>query len=166
MKQVIVFLLKRDRKIEQIRRKYSPNYKKFKPHITLVYPFEVESQIKLYQHIKNSINKIKPFKLSLRGLKKSAKEYYLYLLVDEGKNKLMELYKQLNSGLLKKFKNKNMLKYIPHLSLGVFKTESDINKAIREIEPEKLYFETKISSIQLLTLNKFNSIKHIKNFKL
>ena len=166
MKQVIAILLKREKNIEQIRKIYVPNYRKFKPHITIVYPFEFRSQKELYRHIETSISKIKPFRLSLCGLKKSAKEYYLYLLVSLGKNELIKLYKNLNSGILKYFKNKYMPKYIPHLSLGVFKTNDEIKNAIREIKKENICFKTKIDSIQLLTFDKSHSLKRIENFKL
>jgi len=136
------------------------------PHITLVYLFEIENQKELYTHIQESIKNIKSFDLSLCGLKKSAKEYYLYLLVDKGKDKITKLYQKLNSGILKDFKNKDMPKYIPHLSLGVFETKKEIGIAISEIKKEEICFETTINSIQLLTIDKDHSLKSTKNFKL
>lgn len=166
MIQVIALLLKRAKKIEAIRKKYIPDYKKLKPHITIVYPFKVKSQNELCGHIKTSINKTKPFRLSLCGLKKSAKGYYLYLLVNEGKTELIKLYKNLNSSLLKDFQNKDMPKYIPHLSLGVFKTKNEINKAIQEIQKQNICFEAKVGSIHLLTIDNSHSLKSIKNFRL
>jgi 2'-5' RNA ligase len=166
MRQAIVLLLKRDQKIEQIRKKNIPNYKKFKPHITLVYPFEVENQRELHVHIETSIKKIRPFRLSLCSLKKSINGDYLYLLVNKGRHEVLGLHKQLDSGILKGLKNKDMSRYIPHLSLGVFKTNSEIKQAIREIKKENLCFETKINSIQLLTFDRIGAIKSIKNFKL
>lgn len=166
MNQAIVILLKKDKKIEQIRKKYVLNYPKFKPHITLVYPFEVKDQDKLYGHIKRSVKGIKPFDLSLCGLKKSVKDYYLYFLVDKGKNKTIKLYKKLNSGILKNFKNKDMPRYIPHLSLGIFKTKKEIDNAVIKIKKENVCFETTVSSIQLLTIDKTHSLKSVKNFKL
>ena len=51
MKQVLTIFLEKDEQIEQIRKKYVPNYEKFEPHITLVYPFEIEDQDKLKEHI-------------------------------------------------------------------------------------------------------------------
>jgi len=71
MKQVINILLKLDKKIEKIRRKYDPYSNKFKPHITLVYPFEFQDQEALISHIKNSIKGIKPFKISLEKIGES-----------------------------------------------------------------------------------------------
>ena len=165
MKQVINLLLDIGEDIMIIKEK-SDSYNKIKPHLTLVYPFEVSNQEKLKEHINNSIKEIKPFKLVLNGLQKSAKEYYLYLLVDEGKKEIIKLYKNLNSGILSEFKNKDMPTYIPHLTLDVFKTEEEINKAIKDIEEKDLRFEVIVKSIQLLTLNNDLTINKKEDFKL
>jgi 2'-5' RNA ligase len=166
MKQVITIFLQKDKNIELIRKKYIPNYKKIEPHITLVYPFEVKNQAKLKEHILNSINKVKPFEISLKGLKKSAKEYYLYLLVNEGKENILNLYNKLNSGVLKNFKNVDMPVYIAHLSLGVFGSEKRIEEAIKDISKMNISFKTKVKSIQLLTINEDESLKSKEDFSL
>lgn len=158
-KQVINLMLKINPKRYNIPKKY-------KPHITLVYPFEDIDQKKLNEHIKKSIKNIHPFRIVLRGLQKSAKEYYLYLLVKNGKSKVMKLYRNLNSGLLKGFKNKDMPRYTPHITLGVFKTKKELDLALKQEKARRKEYIVKINSIQLSTLNKNNSIKSIKNFKL
>jgi len=166
MKQAIAILLKEDKNIEKIRKKYVPNYKKFKPHITLVYDFKINNQKQLNEHIKNSIKGIKQFKLSLESLKKSTKGYYLYLLVKKGKKEIIKLYKKLNSRILKGFKNKDMPKFVPHITIGLFETKKEINRAIKEIKKENIKFKTKINYIDLLNLDKNDKIKSIKRFKL
>ena len=166
MKQTIVILLKKNKRVEKVRRKYHQGSKSFKPHISLVYPFQDINQRDLYEHISNSIKSMRPFKLILSGLKRSAKEYYLYLLVDKGKDKVMSLYKNLNKSLLKDFKNKDMPRYIPHLSLGIFRNKKEIDTAINKLRKEKLKAEYVISEIHLITLNKNLTIKSTKKFKL
>ena len=156
----------RDRKIEEIRKRYGADIKKFRPHISLVYPFEVKDQERLFAHIKHSIKDIKSFKIILKKLEKSKREHYLYLSPIKGKNNLLNLHKKLNSGILNKFKNKDMPKYIPHLSLSNFESKKEIDNAIKELSKEKPIYKTKISAIQLLTLNKDFSIKLIKKFRL
>ena len=165
MKQAIILHLKKNNQIEKIRKLYTPNYSKFKPHITLVHPFEVSSQDLLASHIKNSIDGTRSFNLTLNGLKESAKEFYLYLLVDEGKSDIIKLYQRLNSGILSRFKNKDMPVYIPHLTLGVFKSKEEMEEAIKQIKTP-LKFKMKIKSIELITLNKDFSINKSKYFKL
>ena len=159
MKQIINIILK-------IKHKSINLSKKIKPHITLVYPFEDFNQQDLIKHIENSIEGIKPFQITLKGLKKSAKDYYLYLLVSKGKNKIIKLHKKLNSGILKYVKNKDMPRYIPHITLGVFKSKKEINSAMKNSLLKNQEYSTKVNSIQLLTLNKNNPIKSIKNFRL
>ena len=44
MKIGINIILKLDKKTDKIRRKYDPYSHKFKPHVTLVYPFEFKDQ--------------------------------------------------------------------------------------------------------------------------
>ncbi len=166
MKQVINILLKPKKKIERIRKILGVNIKKFKPHITIVYPFDLENQNNLSNHIKSSIQDVKKFKLTLNGLKKSAKGNHLYLLVDKGKKELIDMHKKLHRKILKDFRNKNIPKYIPHLSLGNFKSRKEIDKAIQEIKKQNLYFEMQIKSLQLITLKRNYSIKKIKNFNL
>ncbi|MFW6030435.1 MAG: 2'-5' RNA ligase family protein [Halanaerobiales bacterium] len=164
MKQSITILLDKDESIEQIRKKYIPNYEKFEPHITLVFPFEFEDQDKLKEHIYESLENFEPFKISLEGLQKSSKDYYLYLLVDKCKKEIINLHKKLNSGILKDFRNPDMPKYIPHLSMGVFESNEEIEKAIEEISKMNIKFETRVNSVQLLTLDEDHSLKSKKDF--
>ena len=166
MKQTLAIFLNKDKKIEQIRKKYVPNHEKFEPHITLVYPFEFKNQDKLRKHITESIKDFEPFEISLKGLQKSAKGYYLYLLVDKGKEKIISLHEKLNSGILDTFRNPEMPKYIAHLSIGVFESEEEREKAIKEISKINIGFETKIKSIQLLTIDENHSLKFKEDFKL
>lgn len=161
--QVIAIILKKDKKIEKIRKKYISD-KNIKPHITLVYPFEVDSK-KLDEHIKKVVKKIKPFKLRLTGLRKSTTGHYIYLLLDKGKDKVTELYRNLNKGVLRNFRNKDIPRYIPHLSLGEFKSKREIDKAIKEVKKENINFKTEIKSIQLLTIEK-GALKRTQNYQL
>lgn len=164
MKQVLTIFLEKDERIERVRKKYFPNYEKFEPHITLVYPFEFENQDKLKEHIIKSLNGSKPFEISLEGLQKSAKGYYIYLLVNKGNEKIFRLHKTLNSGLLNNFRNPDMPEYIAHLSIGILQNEKQREKAIDEISKMNIKFEMKIKSIQLLTIDEDHSLKSRVDF--
>ncbi|MFO7710840.1 MAG: 2'-5' RNA ligase family protein [Candidatus Woesearchaeota archaeon] len=150
--QVLTIFLEKDEKIEQIRRKYVPDHEKYEPHITLVYPFRFEDQTKLKEHIHDSLKAFEPFEISLEGLQKSARGYYLYLLVNKGKEKIVSLHERLNGGILKDFRNPDMPRYIPHLSIGIFDSEEEREKAIDHISKMDIRFETRVDSIQLLTI--------------
>ncbi|MFP4424762.1 MAG: 2'-5' RNA ligase family protein [Candidatus Woesearchaeota archaeon] len=150
--QVLTIFLERDEKIEKIRRRYVPDHEKYESHITLVYPFEFEDQAKLKKHILESLKAFSPFEISLEGLQKSARGYYLYLLVNKGKEKIVSLHESLNGGILQGFRNPDMPRYIPHLSIGIYDSEDERGKAIDDISREDIRFETKVDSIQLLTI--------------
>ena len=162
MKQAIVILLKDNEALASIRKKYEPNYKKYRPHVTLAFPFEDIEQEKLILHINNSIKNIKRFKLKFQGLEVSKKEFYLFLLVNGGRSIVNNIHKNLYGKLLGKWLRKD-IPYVPHITLGVFKNKKEIDKAIKE---KKICFKQEIRTIQLLTLKEDDSIKSIKNFKL
>ena len=166
MKQVLTLFLEKNEDIEEIRKKYVPNYEKFEPHITLVYPFEVEEQNKVKEHINKVLEEFKIFNISLEGIQKSAEGYYLYLLVNKGKEIIEKLHGKLNGGILSDFKNQDMPVYIAHLSIWVFESEEEREKAFEEISKKKIYFETKINSIQLITINEDHSLKNKEDFML
>jgi len=164
MKQVINIILKRDEIIENLRKEYLNDSENVEPHITLVYPFEIKNQSILKKHIKDSLKSFELFDISLKGLKKSFKEYYLYLLVDEGKEEIIRLYKMINQGILKDFKNPDMPEYIPHLTIGIFSSENQREKAIKEISKIKPFIKKRIDSIQLLTIDENGIMKSRKDF--
>ncbi|MBS3074906.1 2'-5' RNA ligase family protein [Candidatus Pacearchaeota archaeon] len=155
-----------NRKIRTILKKYHPDYKKYKPHITLVYTFSVNDEKSLETHIKNSIEITKKFNILLKGLKKSKHEYYLYLLINKNKKKIMDLYRKLNLGILEGLKNPKLPVYIPHISLGIFKNKKQIDSVIKELKKQPIQIKFKVNKISLLTLNNDDSIKKIKNFYL
>jgi 2'-5' RNA ligase len=59
-----------------------------------------------------------------------------------------------------------MPKYIPHLTLGSFDNEKEINNAIKEIKKGKLETRFIVNEICLLTFKKGAKIEKIKRFRL
>ena len=82
----------------------------------------------------------------------------------------MSLYKKFNSGPLKGFKNPDMPKYIPHVSLGNFKTKKEFNEFKKEIEKKNLKITLEVDQILLgdvsnigdITKNKLVNKKYFK----
>jgi len=163
MKQAIVIFIKKNKDIDRIRKKYDPYYKKFKSHITLAFPFENISQKELYNHIKKSLYGINSFKMTLQGVRKSPKEYYLYLLVKKGKKEILKIHKRFYLRLLTKYLRKD-IPYIPHITLGIFKTKKEIDSALRELKDKKLKIKATVDSVYLINLNKDSSLKSYKQF--
>lgn len=164
--QVINVLIK-NKRVDALRKKYNVNYnKKFKNHLTLVYPFSNVDKKQLDEHIKSSLHEVKPFSVIFNRFWKFKDNPYIYLISDNGTSKFMKIYRKLNSGSLKNFKNKDMPRYLPHISLAKFKDNKTANKTFSKIKNQRFSIPVKINSIQLLILNKDDSIKYIKNHKL
>jgi 2'-5' RNA ligase len=163
MKQVINILIKNPR-IEILRKKYDHVFRKVKTHVTLVYPFEIKDHAKLVEHIEYCLAGMAPFEIVLDKLRKSRN----YLVLDVGKNqeKLLNLHKKLNSGILSGFENKELSIYLPHITLGMFDSHEELMKVINELRERGSNFRVIVDKISLLTLNDDGSAKEITNFAL
>lgn len=105
--------------INEIRKKYDPNYSYIDPHIALVFPIDSSfGEQKLINHIEDKVSNCKTFNMVISGLEKSW-DYYLLLTVNEGKDQRISLHDNLYSGLLSPFWLKE-IPYKPHITLGFF----------------------------------------------
>lgn len=163
MKQVINIMIDNPR-IEVLRKKYDADFKRFKTHLTLVYPFEVKDQAKLIEHIQYCLSGLEPFEIIFEKLRKSRD--HLVLDVSRNQEKLLTLYKKLNSGILAGFENKEISLYLPHITLGVFNTHEEMMKVINELRARGSNFKAIVNKITLLTLNKDDSIHKTQEFVL
>jgi 2'-5' RNA ligase len=163
MKQVINILIRNPR-IEILRKKYDHVFTKVKTHLTLVYPFEVEDQAKLTEHIEYCLQGVEPFEIVFEKFRKSSN----YLVLDAGKNqeKLLNLNKKLNTGILAGFENKELSIYLPHITMGAFDSHEDLMKVLNELRVRGSNFRVMVSKISLMTLNEDGSAKEIRNFAL
>jgi hypothetical protein len=84
----------------------------------------------------------------------------------KGNAKIIRIHNNLSRGILSCFENKEMGKYIPHMSLGNFDSEEEREKAILELDKSSLLIKFKIDKIQLLTIDSKHKLKSIKNYKL
>ncbi|MGM5488668.1 MAG: 2'-5' RNA ligase family protein [Nanobdellota archaeon] len=117
--------------------------------MTLVYPFEA-GQRQLDDHIQQSIKPFAPFDITLSGLKRSAKGFYLYLCVSMGNDRIVALHKALHTGILRDCHNPDMPTYIPHMTLGIFENDDHRTAAMQNIP--QLSVTTRIDTIQLITV--------------
>lgn len=132
--------------IEEIRSKYDPLYTCIKPHITLVFPFESDiSTEELKKHMIEILNDINQFKIRLRGITGTS-DYYLFLNIKEGNDKIIEIHDKLYTGILNKFLYKK-LTYFPHLTVGKLDDISNFKSAFIETENIVNVFETVVEKI-------------------
>ena len=165
MEQVIIINIKNKKEINKLRKKYDPNYKKYLPHLTLIYRFKKLPKQIIQEHIKKSIKGIKSFEVVFKGYSKSSIGLYLHLNIKKGKEKVMKLHKSLKTGPLRAVKNPKMLRYVPHLSLGYCYNKNQLKKVIKSL-PKDLEVREKVNSVYLLTIDKKRKIKTKKRFLL
>ena len=122
--------------IDEIRKKYDPNYENVLPHITLVFPFESDlTKQQLLSHVENALHKTNCFCLKLGNLvKKNSKGYYLMLRVTDGSIKVKELHQKLYEGILAPYKPEWQDGFMPHMTVGQFENQSDLDAAYDNLD--------------------------------
>ncbi|MGG2065743.1 2'-5' RNA ligase family protein [Bacillus sp. S14(2024)] len=120
--------------IEAIRRKHDPLFGLISPHITLVFPFvsEVPSEY-LKKHIEIIISSMSSFQIMLNPVVTNSEEY-LFLLIEEGKESIIELHNKLYTDFLQVFLRKE-IPYIPHVTVGRKGDKEQAFRIIKNLHP-------------------------------
>lgn len=139
--------------IDLFRRKYDPQVDLIRPHLTLVFPVsEPIGENKLISHVQSVLRERHPFQVHLTGLHKSSDDY-LFLLVDEGKEEIVDMHEHLYSDLLADHRQAE-LTYTPHITLGVFKQRRDeYQRAFDEAKQLDLNYRCVLDRLDLLKIN-------------
>jgi 2'-5' RNA ligase len=140
--------------LEPHRQKYDPLAKIIPPHITVVGLFNFSGPLQeLYDHLDEIGETHAPIKVSLIGWDAhSQTEYQLHLPLVTGRLEFKTLRKNLLTGPLSHLKSDET--YWPHITLGRFSKQSDLEyakKALREFEPQ---FTFSVTHLELLYRNK------------
>lgn len=139
--------------IDKIREKNDPLFNHVRPHITLVFPFESSIEtFQLREHITEQISECDKFKITLKDITPSiAFGRYLFLNVHEGSGQIIDLHKRLYKGILKDY-YPDWLKegiYLPHMTIGNFDSEEDLNKAVAETKDLSDTFKTIVDKVSV-----------------
>lgn len=142
--------------IEDVRRRYDPNYKNVAPHITLVFPFESRiSRQDIEKHVAKVIGDMQCFMLKLHGIKRMYGEnYYLMLGVLEGMENIHELHERLYTGILRQFKPNWPGGFMPHMTIGQFESRDELNEAYNDLIHIKEIFSARICKISVEIIGK------------
>ena len=138
-------------KIQELRRKNDPYFDVIGPHITLVFPFPEMDRDVVVNHVTKILRDLNPFNIRLKGLTKSF-DSWLYLIIEQGNEKVIDLHDRLYSGILEKYLRTD-IPYIPHVGLGLFKTDEEYRVAERKARALNLAFECSIRSISIIHLD-------------
>ena len=137
-------------KIQELRRKNDPYFDVIGPHITLVFPVPEMDRDAIVNHVTEILRDYVPFNIRLKEFTKSF-DNWLFLCVEEGNEKIIELHDRLYTGMLEKHLRTD-IQYIPHIGLGLFETDKEYRIAERRAKTLNLAYERRIRSIHIIRL--------------
>lgn len=136
--------------IKNIRDKYDPLAKLVRPHITIVFPFDINLNDNEITHILDDrLKGLKPFEIALKGFSKCEDKFGNYLLLDmvKGKDIITEMHNILYSN---EFSILNTgLPYEPHMTVGKFPTVGELNKAYDDVKNVDSFFTSFIKKVSV-----------------
>lgn len=169
--------------LNSFRRKYDYLVDIIEPHISLIFPVKVPSDIKekvLLNHIQKIADSWKKFEVKIKGLELSW-DNWLFLLIKKGNSKIIDLHDKLYSGKMKPFWRKD-IEFIPHIAIGSFiksygydlrdpkKSELDKEKykiALKEAKKIDIGQTCVVDKLSLVKLNsKLEDCRLVKEFSL
>jgi len=114
--------------INRLREKYDPLADKVRPHITLVFPFESSlSMDEIAEILRDRLAGIKPFQVSVNGL--SSLGRWMFLNMSGGADSLCKIHDTLYEHEFVKYKPVWLKTYTPHITVGVFDSPEEAEKA-------------------------------------
>ncbi|MGN0598947.1 MAG: 2'-5' RNA ligase family protein [Oscillospiraceae bacterium] len=136
--------------IDNIRERFDPLAKIVRPHITIVFPFDIEISNDELSHILDTrLDGIEPFEIELQGFSKCEDRFgnYLFLNVIKGAGYISDIHDVL-------YRNEFMfcdlgLQYIPHMTVGKLSNVEELNRAYEDIKDIKCRFMSVIDKISV-----------------
>lgn len=121
-----------------------------RPHITIVFPFEIEMRNdNLSQILDNRLKGIEPFEIELQGFSKCEDRFgnYLFLDVIKGAENISNIHNVLYNN---EFTACDLgLQYIPHITVGKLSDVEELNKAYEDVKYIRCKFITVINKISV-----------------
>lgn len=177
---VVYFPRLDDERITVFRHDYDPFFELIDEHLTLVFPIPDEINLAtIIKRIREVFSRWDPFEIRFGGLEKSW-DYWLFLLVNEGNDQIVQLHDDLYDGVLKPFLRAE-LQYVPHIALGLFANEDydplnptsvDYNQvrfkeAFTRAQELDLDYRRTIDALTLIGVNSsLSNIQKLKEFSL
>lgn len=141
--------------IDRIRDKYDPLARLVRPHITLVFPFENEMSNEAIKEILiKRLYDVKPFEIVLNGISLQVDKYGNFLLLDvqKGEEDICYIHEVLYKNEFKQFDSD--IRYKPHITIGKFQTEKELNNAYNELKNLDESFTTIVNKISVEVIGK------------
>ena len=141
--------------IDRIRDKYDPLARLVRPHITLVFPFENEMSNEAIEEILiKRLYDVKPFEIVLNGISLQVDKYGNFLLLDvqKGEEDICYIHEVLCKSEFKQFDSD--IRYKPHITIGKFQTEKELNNAYNDLKNLDESFTTIVNKISVEVIGK------------
>jgi len=128
------------------------------PHITLAFPFYsdlLESNIAA--DLSRLVSDIKSFEIICNGFSKlKGKENCIAMNFLDGYNDIYKMHYLVHEGILKPYQSKitENGSYVPHMTIGRFGTEEEMEMAFKKLENENWNFKTIVKSIFIEEIGK------------
>lgn len=136
--------------IDRIREKYDPLEELVRPHITIVFPFELDiTNNDLSIIIENRFSKIESFEIEMQGFSKCEDGFgnYLFLNVIKGADSITQLHDLLYSNEFSAFDLG--IPYIPHMTVGKFDDANQLKYAYNSVKENNTLFKSRIAKISV-----------------
>lgn len=116
--------------IQAFRESFDPKAELIAPHVTLVFPFPADGidTDELILEIETKLVHHRAFQTHLHDTHLDPEDGLLHLLVQDGRQRIISLHNDLYSGMLDPYRRKDV-EYIPHMTIGAFKTGHEIDQA-------------------------------------
>lgn len=139
--------------INQLRRKFDPQFDLIGPHLTMVFPVsETIGEQTLVDHIETVLLDWELFPIHLKGLEKSWDDC-LFLTLEEGSVEIGLLHEALYTGVLAHYREKK-IRFVPHMTLGVFTGDlSRYSQALKEAQQLALDYRCVLDKVHLVKVN-------------
>ena len=139
--------------IDRIREKYDPLATHVRPHITLVFPFDSDIETaELNKHISSVLSDVEAFEVMLKGITPvNSFGRYLFLNIEKGTEKIIELHKKLYTGILQEHFPQwlNGNNFLPHMTVGNFQNEEEFQMATEETKAVVDDFKTIVNTVSV-----------------
>lgn len=144
---LVYYLKSYPQELVAFRQKYDPRTAITAPHLTFVFPVIANiHEATLIEHISQILAHCKPISITLRGITK-AWDDYVFLMVADGTQQVIELHDQLYTGILATELRKD-LPYVPHVTIG--QVEVGATEPIEEAKALNLHIELNINKLHLI----------------
>ena len=141
--------------IDRIRAEYDPLAKLVRPHITIVFPFENGmSNEEIERVLVRRLNDIEPFEIVLTGISMQKNKFGNSLLLDvqKGAENICYFHDVLYKNEFKQFDSG--IEYKPHITIGKFQTEKELNIAYSNLKNMAESFTTIVDMISVEMIGK------------